>query len=86
MVRLFYAVKKAVSPVGCARYASLSALLFPPYEKFAETLSRKKAAGELITYWTFWCGVSLSIFTSCAVFKYSAILHAKIPRNKIYIS
>ena len=41
-----YAVKKAVSPVGCARYASLSALLFLPYEKFAETLSRKKAAGE----------------------------------------
>ena len=40
---LFCTVKKPVWPVGCARYLSLSALLFPPYEKWAERPSRKKS-------------------------------------------
>ena len=38
----FCTVKKPVEPVGSARYASLSALLFPPYEK--ERLSRKNSS------------------------------------------
>ena len=40
---LLCTVKKPVLPDGCMRYASLSALLFPPYKKLAEKLGRKSS-------------------------------------------
>ena len=44
-VGYFVFKKKPVSQVSCAHYASVSALFFLPYEKWAETLGRKKAVG-----------------------------------------
>ena len=53
--------KKPVWPVGCALYASLSALLFPPHEKWTERLSRKKSS---------WIVNNLSDVLVCSIAEY----------------